>query len=383
MWLDGKQAGHLFETGPSDSVPRPSLPIRRQQPVILSAESLRQLVGDVLEAVGVPADEAHRVADSLVEANLRGHESHGVVRIPDYLKQLQTGELAAGVELEILSETESILAADAGMGFGMVQCQRLIERLIPKARRQGIACGALRNCGHVGRLGEWVEIVAQQGLAALLTVNDNGVLQCVAPPGGTAPRISTNPLAIGVPTDAEPLVLDISTSAVANGKIKVAWLQGRKCPAGWLQDAEGNPTVDPAVRFTDPRGTILPMGGEQGYKGFGLGLFLDFLVGGLSGGFCPPAPEIAPGTNNVLLAVWDPDRFAGRSHFLGEVEKLTDYVRSTPRKAGIERIRLPGDRSRETRRERLAHGIPVDEETWGDLVQLATELGVPVPRGIE
>ena len=181
-----------------------------------------------------------------------------------------------GAPLEIVRETESLVVADAGFGFGPVQMVRLIEKLVPKAKKNGLACGFLRNSSHVGRLGAWVEHAACLGMAALMTVNDNGVLQCVAPPGGTGPRLSTNPLAIAAPTGNAPLVLDMSTSAVAQGKVLLARLAGRDCPPGWLLDADGNPTVDPSVRFQEPAGTILPLGGEQGYKGFGLALFSTF-----------------------------------------------------------------------------------------------------------
>ena len=347
--------------------------------VILPADRLKQFGTALFLAADVPQDEAEIVSASLVDANLCGHDSHGVMRIPSYVRQLQKGELVAGAKLEPESETGALLAADAGFGFGQVQTVRLIERLLPKAKEQGLACGTMLNCGHVGRLGEWVERVAREGLAGLIAVNDNGVLQCVAPPGGTEPRISTNPIALGVPTGEEPLVLDISTSAVANGKIQVARLAGTECPAGWLQDAEGNPTADPNARFTKPAGTILPMGGEQGYKGFGLGLLFDILIGGLSGGLCPPAPPSAPGTNNVLLLLWNPELFAGSAHFLGEADKLIDYVRNCRRKAGVDAIRLPGDRSAKTRRERLTEGIPLDAGTWQSLQSLANELAIDVP----
>ena len=346
---------------------------------VLHEEQLREFAGALLTSAGVDPQEAELVARSLVGANLRGHDSHGVVRVKEYVGQIRQGELIAGAELETTCETDSLLVTDAHFGFGQVQCKELIRRLVPKARRQGIACGTLRNSGHVGRLGEWGERIAAEGLAGLVTVNDNGVLQCVAPPGGIGPRISTNPVTIGVPTGGEPLVLDISTSAVANGKIHVRLVSDQQCPEGWLQDAEGNPTTDPSVRFSDPRGSVLPMGGEQGYKGFGLGLLLDVLVGGLSGGFCPPADETAKATNNVLVVIWDPQRFAGQEHFLGEADKLIDYVRSTRRKPGVDAIRLPGDRSTALRRERLAEGIPLDVGTWQRLIEVAGTLGVDVP----
>lgn len=348
---------------------------------LIPPDELLQFTAAILRAAEVPGEEADCVAESLVEANLRGHDSHGVVRVPDYLRQLQRGHLQAGVALRLLSETPAALQADAGLGFGFVQMRRVLARLIPKVREMGVASAAVMNCGHVGRLGEWAERAADEGCAAFLTVNDNGVLQCVAPPGGRAPRISTNPLAIGVPLgeETEPLVLDISTSAVANGKIKVAHVAGQACPPGWLQDHQGNPTTDPKVRFEDPRGTILPMGGAEGYKGFGLGLLLDVLVGGLAGGFCPPAPPGAPGTNNVLLVVWDPERFAGGEHFRAEAKKLIAYVRQCPRKEGVDNIRLPGDRSRAVKAERLAEGVPLDEGTWQQLCRCAEERGVRRP----
>lgn len=346
----------------------------------ISADALRQTVVEILRAAAVDAAEAEQVAESLVDANLRGHPSHGVIRIPDYLEQLKAGELRSGAEIEALSETGCLLVGDAGFGFGQVQCRKLIDRLEPKAREQGIACGTLRNCGHVGRLGEWVERIAERRLAGLLTVNDNGVLVCVAPPGGKEARISTNPMAIGVPTGEEPMALDFSTSVVANGKVKVALLAGQPCPPGWLLDAEGRPTTDPATRFSEPQGTLLPMGGEQAYKGFGLGLMLDFLVGGLSGGYCPPAPAGLGVTNNVLMVMWDPERFVGLRHFEDEARKLIDAVRSVPRRPGTGDIRLPGDRGNELRRLRLRHGIPIDRGTWKSLQATAAPLGVTLPE---
>lgn len=348
--------------------------------VQLSRESLTNFVKNLFVAARVPELEAVEVATSLVESNLCGHESHGVLRVSDYLEQLQTGELCHSVEWSVLSETAAILAADGRRGFGQILSRRLVESLSEKCRSLGVACGTLKNCGHVGRLAEWVELAARKGFAAMMSVNDNGVLRCVAPPGGLAARISTNPMAIGVPTGAEPLVLDISTSTVANGKVKAALLAGRPCPSGWLLDADGIPTTDPASRFSERPGTLLPMGGEQqGYKGFGLGLLLDVLVGGLSGGHCPPAEPPEIGTNNVLLVLWDPSRFAGMPHFECEADKLIEYVRATPLKPDADQITLPGDRSAATRRQRLTEGIPIDAGTWQMLEQVALSLNVAIP----
>ena len=345
--------------------------------VQLSAEKLIRFVGDLLRAANVSESDANDVATSLVESNLRGHESHGVLRVAEYLDALRTGELRSGVDWQVLTETPAVLVADANRGFGQVMARRLVVALAEKCRPLGIACGTLKNCGHVGRLAEWVEQAARLGFAAMMSVNDNGVLKCVAPPGGLDARISTNPLGLAVPTNGEPLVLDLSTSVVANGKVRAKLLAGEPCPPGWLQDADGNPTTDPASRFRENSGTLLPLGGEaHGYKGFGLGLLLDVLIGGLSGGSCPPAGPDEIGTNNVLLVLWDSSRFAGASHFLGEADKLIDYVRSTPCKPGVDRITLPGDRSAATRRERIANGIPLDAGTWTMLCDAAKSLNV-------
>lgn len=344
--------------------------------ITISADRLRTFAASLFVAAGVSEDEAEIVSDSLVGSNLCGHESHGVIRVSEYLGYLSTGALKAGVELRIVNQTASAVVCDGQLGFGQTQIRRLIDIVVPMATNHGMACGTIRHCGHVGRLGEWVERLARRDLAALMMVNDNGVLMCVAPPGGIDARISTNPIAFGVPTASDPLILDISTSQVANGKIRVAQSAGRHCPEGWLLDANGQPTTDPSTRFADPPGTILPMGG---YKGFGLGLLLDILVGGLSGGFCPPAPPGEHECNNVLLLAFDPARFQGLPHFVAQSQGLCDFVRTSRMIDGSHQIRLPNDRSHETRELRLRSGIPLDRGTWDRLNALATELGVGVP----
>lgn len=344
---------------------------------ILSAESLREFVTALFVAAGATDDEAQVVTTSLVESDLCGHESHGVVRVMEYLGCLDQHELRTNVELKIVSQTPSVLVCDGQHGFGQVQMHRLIDWLEPMAHQQGVACGTIRRCGHVGRLAEWVERIARNNLAGLMSVNDNGVLTCVAPPGGTEPRISTNPIALGVPTTKEPLVLDISTSVVANGKIRVAQVAGRSCPDGWLLDAAGFPTNDPATRFADPPGTILPMGG---YKGFGLGLLFDILIGGLSGGFCPPAPQGEAECNNVLLVVFDPERFSGLRHFVQQSQQLCEYIQSTKTVIEGDEIRLPHDRSRRTAIQRRVDGVPIDGGVWSRLVECAQQLNVTIPE---
>lgn len=344
-----------------------------------SPDLLRDFVARLFVAAGSSPLEAARVAESLVESNLRGHDSHGVVLARWYLSQIRSGELIPGAPFQVLHDLPGAFVCDAALGFGQVQCHAFVERCCEKARSSGAVCGTLTRCGHIGRLGEWVEQAARAGFAALIAVNDNGAIYTVAPPGGIDRRLSTNPIGIGIPTESEPLVLDISTSAVANGKLKIARLANHEVPLGWIQDAQGNPTTDPHVMLADPPGALLPFGGNQAYKGFGLGLVFDILAAGLSGGFCPPAEPGTKEWNNVLLVVWDPERFAGREHFLREAEKLMGFVRSARPKPGVDRIQLPGDRSLETRRHRLTHGIPLSDEYLEPLWQIAEKLGVEHP----
>jgi uncharacterized oxidoreductase len=331
-------------------------------------------------AAGVPADDAITVARSLVDANLCGHDSHGVIRIPQYVGFVRERKLVVGAPLTVLRDTAAILAADGEWGLGQVQSYRLLDRLEPKVRIVGIASGTLRRCGHIGRLGEYAEWAADRGLALFATVNSHGSGRRVVPPGGTQGRISTNPICFGAPTPTDPLVLDFSTSAVAEGKVRVAFQKGEPVPEGWILNTAGQPTTNPADLYTDPPGSILPFGGAQAYKGFGLGLMMDALAGGLSGGDCSRPDRPMPGLGNgVLFVLWDVDAFGGREHFLAAVGGVTDHVRDTPLAAGATEITLPGDPERRTRRRRQAEGIPVPDGTWALLTNLASGLGVAVP----
>jgi uncharacterized oxidoreductase len=185
-----------------------------------------------------------------------------------------------------------------------------------------------------------------------------------------------------VPTDAAPVFLDIGTSVCAEGKVRVLFNKGQQAPEGWLLDAAGRPTTDPGVLYREPRGTILPLGGPQAYKGFGIGLLLDMLAGGLSGAPCSGPGRPATGANAVLFIVLDVAQFAGAEHFLAEVSGLAEAVRSCPRADGVQEIMLPGDPERKQRRQRQAAGIPLDDGTWGQLAALAERLHVAVPVAV-
>jgi len=345
----------------------------------IPADVLEKFAVQLLSAGGASDAEAATVAASLVSSNLRGYESHGVMRIPSYVQMMADGVVVSGAELAVLSENPSQLAADANWGIGQVVASDLMLRLANKAKESGVAVGTLQHAGHIGRLGEYCERAAEEGLVAMLMVNSHGAAVRVAPPGGKAPRLSTNPIAIGVPCGDEPLILDFSTSATAEGKVRVKKIAGEQCPPGWLIDNEGQPTTDPNSLYGDPPGSIVPMGGDQAYKGFGLSLMIDILCGALSGG-CTARPVKYPKLGNcVFMMLLNPARFGGVEHFQAEVKQLVEYVRSCPTVEGVEKIILPGDPERGVYQQRAENGIPLDEENWGKLIELATELNVSPP----
>jgi uncharacterized oxidoreductase len=343
---------------------------------IVNHTTLETLTQLIFISHGCTSEVAKQVSQSLVLSNLCGHDSHGVVRIASYLANIEQGVLQPAAELTITNETDSLVVADAQHGFGQVQMPAIIERLATKAAKQGVACGAMKRCGHIGQLSQWVEFAARQGFAALLTVNDNGALQAVAPPGGIRPTLSTNPISIATPSIPHPILVDISTSIVANGKILVAHKENKQVPDGWLRDQHGQPTTDPSVRYRDPPGSLNSTGG---YKGFGLGFLLDVLVSGLTGGYCPPAPAGAVPANNVLMVLWDPQHFQGAEHIVSEAVRLEKFVRESPLLNEESPITLPHDRSRKTKEERSENGIPLGDEVYSQITQIANQNGITLP----
>ena len=345
----------------------------------LKPHALESFAAELLAAGGIAADQAALVAASLVDANLKGYDSHGVMRVPYYVQAIKDGEVEPGAELTVLDEGPSRVVADANWGVGQVQATRLIAMLAAKANQSGLGLGTLMHCGHIGRLGEYCEKTAADGLVSMLMVNSHGGAVRVAPPGGKAPRLSTNPLAIGVPLGNAPLVLDFSTSATAEGKVRVKKIAGQTCPDGWLIDCEGRPTNDPNALYGNPPGAILPMGGAQAYKGFGLGLMIEILTGALSGGNCAKTVPYPKKGNCVFILLIDPAKFGGAEHFQSEVQQLVDYVKACPRIEGCQEIILPGDPERRLAAERRKSGIFLDEENWNALLKLSQTLRVTSP----
>lgn len=347
---------------------------------VYAEETLQHFARSLLESGGASPQEADIVAASLVGANLRGHDSHGVMRIPFYLAAVREGRIQPGAKLQVERETPSVLVCDGGWGFGQVLSHELMERLIAKAGDVGIACGTLRQAAHIGRLGEYAERAAENGMAAFIFANTHGAAPRVAPVGGKRPRLGTNPLCIGMPGgEGGPFVLDFGTSATAEGKVRVKRIAGLPVPEGWILDPDGKPTTDPEQLYGDPPGTILPMGGNQAYKGFGLAFMIEMLCGGFSGGPCAHPDPPPPVGNCATFFVMSPELFAGLDHLRQEAASLETYVRGVPLIEGVAEVTLPGDPERRVLAERRQNGIPLDDGNWRALTQLAEQLEVEVP----
>jgi len=342
--------------------------------LVFSAERLLAVTQSILAALGAPADEAKLVAEILVESNLAGHDSHGVIRIPQYAKYVQEGQIKPGAPFEIVKETAAMAVVNGHMNLGHVILSRATDLALAKAKQTAVATVMVRECNHVGRLGAYALKAAKSGFACLIGINSPGG-RCVVPWGGIDRRMGTNPVAISAPTRGEPLVLDMTTSVVAEGKLRVLHHKQQPAPPDWIVDHDGNPTQQTADFYANPPGALLPMGGSVGYKGFGLSVMLDILCGAMSGQGTL-RPDLTAGHNGVWLTVWRVDAFLPHEDYLAEVDKLSDWIKSSRRRPGVEEILLPGEIEARTTEKRRREGIAIPDETWSQICAVAHQAGL-------
>ncbi|MGI5818840.1 MAG: Ldh family oxidoreductase [Armatimonadota bacterium] len=338
-------------------------------------DELERIAADLLSAAGAPEGEARIVARGLVSANLAGHDSHGVMRLPQYLAAMERGSIIPGAEIEVVRETPATAVLDAHWGFGQVAATRAARMAVERAEATSLAGVAVRRSNHVGGLGDYVQMIASARMIGLMFVNGHGGAHNTVPWGGADARLCTNPLAAGFPTGGDPIVLDISTAAVAEGKVRTYRIRGEALPDHWIVDGEGRPTNDPEALYADPPGAVLPLGGNVGYKGFGLGLLVDLLAGGLSGAGTS-GPDAERGGNAFTIIALDPRAFAGADEFVEDADSLIAWVKSARLAPGFDEILVPGEIERREARRRRREGIPIDEQTWGQLTEAAERLGV-------
>jgi uncharacterized oxidoreductase len=346
--------------------------------VNIQHDRLTSLVAAVFQAAGCQPPEDDIVARRLVGSNLVGHDSHGVIRVPIYIQWLRQGMVLANQKMDVVFENDCLAVVDGQFGFGQSIGEQAVDLGVHKCRRQGVSVVALRNCGHLGRIGDWAERAANEGIVSLHFVNTSGLGMLVPPFGGIDRRLSANPIAAGLPADddQEPIILDISTSSVAEGKLKVAFNKGIQVPPGCIIDHDGNPTTDPKVFYGNPPGAILPFGG---HKGYGLGVLAEIMAGALTGGGCTK-PGITRLSNGMLSIYIEPEMLDCDGMYYEELSSFVEFCKSSRRVDPAVDILMPGQVESRTRAHREASGIELDEKTWGQITQAAAEVGLTEQR---
>jgi len=339
-----------------------------------SADEVMALGQALLERAGAPAKHARIVMDHLIESSRMALHSHGVMRIPQYLAEIESKVIDPRAEPKILRTAPSRLAVDGRRGFGQVVGMLMVEALIPVARETGIAMANGRHLGHTGRIGAYPDALAKAGLVSLAVCNGSPSGHWVAAFGGRDGRISTNPIAVGWPVAGEaPVVADFSTATAPEGVIRVMRDRGEQAPEGYLRDAAGRPTRDPNVLYAKPKGAIQPLGGALGYRATALALFVEVLTTMLNGDEVNDATR--KGTDMTILGI------APQSGFAELARGLSDHIRTSPPLDSSVPVLMPGDRERKAADS--TRPIRIDRPTWEALAHAADSAGLKMPAAVE
>jgi LDH2 family malate/lactate/ureidoglycolate dehydrogenase len=345
--------------------------------MMIPAEKLRMLSERLLERIGTPRYDAETIADVLVTANLRGIDSHGVGLLPIYARRVFSGLIEPKAQPQVVRQTSSTAIVDGRNGFGQVAALKGMKIAIEKASSCNVSIVTIRNTNHFGIAGYYGMLAVKQDMIGLVMCNTHALMP---PEGGAKPIIGTNPLCVAIPAGKYyPIVLDIATSAVARGKIRLALRKCENIPEGWALDKLGKPTTDPAAALD---GLLLPM---AGHKGYGLSLAIDILSGILSG--AASGPEVKSpfdfsglcNMGNFLMAI-NIDAFIPIETFKARIDKLIEAIKNSPRASGVRDIFLPGEIEFREEERRSKQGIPLDDETWGDLVSIGDKLKLDITR---
>lgn len=335
----------------------------------MKAPQLRETTRRIFEAAGTPSDLAGQMAEILVESNLAGHDSHGVIRIPAYVKAIKEGNIIPDARPEVVEEKGGSALVDGNYGFGHIAAAFATDVAVRKAKANQAAVVSVVRCNHIGRLGEWGSRAARQGVIALVTVGGSGGPGIAAPFGGAARALSTNPISVGVPAgDEEAMLVDFATTGVAEGKVQVARAKGAQLPPGVLLDREGKPSTNPEDLYNG--GMLLPFGG---HKGFGLAMVVELLGAALTPGQNYNRDGHSGGA--VILAV-DAATFRPLNEFEAAADATLRRVKAIPPAPGVSEVLLPGEPEQRSKAERLKNGIPIAEATWNAIVEAARGLGL-------
>jgi LDH2 family malate/lactate/ureidoglycolate dehydrogenase len=341
---------------------------------VFQPDFLERVAYHIYRAKGTPEEEARVVAAHQVKANLVGHDSHGVIHIPEYCERIDKGHIVPGAPFVVEQEAPTTAVINGNWGFGFVVTEKATRMAIEKAKSQGVAAITVHYQSHIGRLGDYATMISQEGMIGMITADSGAGPKAVAPFGGRARRLGTNPICMGIPSDLEgPVLLDMATSAVAAGKISLARNRQEPVPQGWIVDKDGNPTTNPNDYYQG--GAILPVGADQGHKGYGLSFMVEVFSGLLTGlgfGIDPQARH----NDGCFVVAFDVARFRPLDHFKKEVKEFAEFIKTSPPATGFSEVLYPGEIEHRTEQKRRAEGIFVEDETWRQITDLMKELKV-------
>ena len=342
----------------------------------VEADRLEVIASRLLQAAGASEEEAVIISRHSIGANLAGHDSHGIIQIPTYIDRVNQEHIVPGAPFEVVRETSTTTVIDGHWGFGYVVSERAMKMTIEKARQNSIAAATVFRQSHVGRVADYPIMAAQAGMIGMMTADSGRGPKAVAPFGGRVARLGTNPISIAVPSDLEgPLYFDMATSAAAGGKIRLARAREQQLPPGWLIDAEGHATTDPAA--LDHGGALLPLGADVGFKGTALSVMVEILsalLTGLGFGVEPTGRH----NDGCFIAVFKVAAFRDLATFKREVAEFAAYLKETPTADGFSEVFYPGELEHLRRVERLRDGVDVEDATWSSLLALGEKYGVRV-----
>jgi len=340
--------------------------------IAVSHDELARFIRDALGAVGAHAEDAAVVADGLVWANLRGSDGHGVSRLPRYLKMIERGEIDAHARPRLIHDRAASFVLDCGHGFGPVAVMQAAALAVERAKASGICFGLARETTHTGAIGRYAQWIAARGFAAVLIGAGPAMM---AYHGARVASMATSPIAIAVPSGKGPIVLDMATSTISNGKILQARATGEPLPAGTVLTADGEPTTDPTKAAI-----LLPLGVP---KGAGLGLMFELLAS-LIAAAPIQARTLGPekrtrNTGNTAMFVIDIASFRPLADYTTDVDTLAAILKALPRQKGFDEILLPGERGDRTAAARRGSGIPIPGKLWAELEAIAKERAIKLP----
>jgi len=340
-------------------------------------EPLGQMVEGILRAAAASEEEIHIVRRHMIGANLVGHDSHGVILLPTYMDRIKKGHIVPGAKFEIVREGPTTARINGNWGFGQVVSERAMQMAIDKAKAYQVAAVTVFHQSHVGRVADYPLMAARAGMIGLMTADSGKTSKAVAPFGGRVARLGTNPICIALPSDLPgPVFIDMATSAVAAGKIGVARNRKQAIPLGWIIDKDGRPTTDPNAYYAG--GAILPVGGDQAHKGYGLSFMVEVLSGILTGlgfGIDPKGPH----NDGVFMAAFAVEAFRPLEEFKRDIADFVAYLKETPPAEGFTEVLYSGEIEYRTEQRRRREGIPIEDETWRQLTALAEASGVAIP----